>query len=134
MTAAETGTVQANGLRFHYLAMGHGPLAQNLAGYQKRGSKLIHDGPCPGQHVDLAVDARIDVLSVAVLRSPDQVNVVLAQVHDAEVDADGPCDHGGRSELFLPVGLGEGGCKIKSGHFISLINHDTCRQDAVKSA
>ena len=67
----------------------HGPLAKNLAGYQKRGPKLIHDGSSPGQHVDLAVDAGIDVLSVAVLRVPDQVYVVLAQVHDAEVDADG---------------------------------------------
>lgn len=33
MTAAETGTVQANGLRFHYLAMGHGPLALCLHGF-----------------------------------------------------------------------------------------------------
>lgn len=33
MTAAETGTVRANGLRFHYLAMGHGPLALCLHGF-----------------------------------------------------------------------------------------------------
>ncbi len=33
MTALQTGTVQANGLQFHYLAMGQGPLALCLHGF-----------------------------------------------------------------------------------------------------
>ncbi len=48
------------------LFLGHGPLAQDLAGHQKGGPHLFHEGAPHAKHVDPAVDTGVHGTSIAI--------------------------------------------------------------------
>jgi hypothetical protein len=58
-------------------ALGHGTLAEDLAGDDERSAEFLPHGLRLREHEYLAVDTGVHVLAVAVFRAPDEVDVLL---------------------------------------------------------
>ena len=68
-------------------ALGHGPLAEHLAGDEEGGAQDGHALPRPGEHEDLAVDAGVEMFAEAVGRSVEHIQVALAEVDERHLEA-----------------------------------------------
>ena len=115
-------------------ALRHGALAEHLSRNDERGAQFRHHCLCLREHEYLAIDAGIHISAVAVLGIPDEINIFLAHVDDAQFDADGLGHRGSRRRFFFTKALRNSGREVQADHLESLVHDDPRRQHAVEAA
>ena len=131
--------------RHGFLALRLGALADHLAGNDEI-EPPVAKAPCAGlvDHEDLAIEARVQVLAVAVLRVDHDVLVFRGHIDDVQLDTE-LLRHPQRvvparlGAAFLADGVGvalhaEAGVEIQPLDMYALLLDDLCRQHGVKSA
>ena len=72
------------------------------------------------------------MLAVAMRWVPDDIDIVLSHVYDAEIDADSLRDQCGVGIAFVAIALGKSGCEIEPDHIEILLHDHSCGQYTIE--